>query len=89
MEGLSTIKLTKYIDPFHLLNKKHIIKIIRNQFTEYKTLLQTFSLEEQIDEINDMIKSLPNKKHVANIKDRRYDRIKELKHMRDNIINSL
>ena len=36
-----------------------------------------------------MIKSLPNKKHVANIKDRRYDRIKELKHMRDNIINNL
>ena len=74
--------------PFIYL-KKNIIKIIRNQFTEYKTLLQTFSLEEQIDEINDMIKSLPNKKHIANIKDRRYDRIKELKHMRDNIINNL
>ena len=29
---------------------------MRNQFTEYKTLLQTFSLEEQVDEINDMIK---------------------------------
>ena len=29
---------------------------MRNQFTEYKTLLHTFSLEEQIDEINDMIK---------------------------------
>ena len=69
--------------------KKNIIKIIRNQFTEYKTFVQTFSLEEQIDEINDMIKSLPNKKHIANIKDRRYDRIKELKHMRDNIINNL
>ena len=74
--------------PFIYL-KKNIIKISRNQFTEYKTLLQTFSLEEQIDEINDMIKSLPNKKDVANIKDRRYDRIKELKHMRDNIINNL
>ena len=74
--------------PFIFL-KKNIIKIIRNQFTEYKTFVQTFSLEEQIDEINDMIKSLPNKKHIANIKDRRYDRIKELKHMRDNIINNL
>ena len=62
---------------------------MRNQFTEYKTLLQTFSPEEQIDEINDMIKSLVNKKHIANIKDRRYDRIKELKHMRDNIINNM
>ena len=39
---------------------------MRNQFTEYKTLLQTFSLEEQIDEINNMIKSLVNKKHIAN-----------------------
>ena len=62
---------------------------MRNQFTEYKTLLQTFSPEEQIDEINDMIKSLVNKKLIANIKDRRYGRIKELKHMRDNIINNM
>ena len=62
---------------------------MRNQFTEYKTLLQTFSPEEQIVEINDMIKSLVNKKHIANIKDRRYDRIKERKHMRDNIINNM
>ena len=62
---------------------------MHNQFTEYKTLLQPFSQEEQIVEINDMIKSLINKKHIANIKDRRYDRIKELKHMRDNIINNM
>ena len=67
----------------------YIIKVMRNQFTEYKTLLQTFSPEEQIDKINDMIKSLVNKKHIANIKDRRYDRIKERKHMRDNIINNM
>ena len=62
---------------------------MHNQFTEYKTLLQTFSQEHQIVEINDMIKSLINKKHIANIKDRRYDSIKELKHMRDNIINDM
>ena len=62
---------------------------MRNQFTQYKTLLQTFSWQEQIDEINDMIKSLVNKKHIANINDRRYDRIKELKHMRDNIMNKI
>ena len=67
----------------------YIIKVMRNQFTEYKTLLQTFSPEEQIDEINDMIKSLVNKKLIANIKDRRYGRIKELKHMRDDIINNV
>ena len=62
---------------------------MRNQLTEYKTLLQTFSPEEQIVEINDMIKSLVNKKHIVNINDRRCDRIKELKHMRDNIINNM
>ena len=62
---------------------------MRNQFTQYKTLLQTFSLQEQIDEINVMIKKLVNKKYIANINDRRYDRIKELKHMRDNILNKI
>ena len=62
---------------------------MRSQFTEYKTLLQTFSLEEQVDEINDMIKSLVNKRHIANIKDRRCDRIKERKHMRDILINNM
>ena len=62
---------------------------MHNQFTEYKTLLQTFSQEHQIVEINDMIKSLINKKHIPNIKDRRHDSIKELKHMRDNIINDM
>ena len=62
---------------------------MRNQFTEYKTLLQTFPLHEQIDEITVMIKKLVNKKHIANINDRRYDRIKELKHMRENILNKI
>ena len=62
---------------------------MRNQFTEHKTILQTFPLHEQIDEINVMIKKLVNKKHIANINDRRYDRIKELKHIRDNILNKI
>ena len=63
--------------------------MMRNQFTEYKTLLQTFLLQEQIDEISDMIKKLVNKKHIANIKDRRYDRKEELKRMRDNLKNKI
>ena len=63
--------------------------MMRNQFTEYKTLLQTFLLQEEIDEISDMIKKLVNKKHIANIKDRRYDRKKELKRMRDNLKNKI
>ena len=62
---------------------------MRNQFSEYKTLLRFFSPKEQLNQSNDMIKSLVNKKHMANIKDRRYDRIKQLKHMRDNIINNM
>ena len=62
---------------------------MHNQFIEYKTLLQTLSPKEQIVEINDRINSLPNKKHIANIRDKRYDRIKELKHMRDYIINNM
>ena len=62
---------------------------MHNQFTEYKTLLQILSLEEQLDEISNMINSLVNKKQIANIRDRRYDRIKDLKHMRNNIINNL
>ena len=66
-----------------------ILKVVRSQFTEYKTFLQPFSLAEQVDEINDMIKSLVNKRHIANIKDRRYDRIKERKHMRDVLINNM
>ena len=58
-------------------------------FTECKTLLQTFSQEEPIYEINEMIKLLVNQKRIANIKDRRCDRIKELKHIRDNIISNM
>ena len=49
---------------------------MRNQFTEYKTLLYKFSIQEQIDEIN-MIKKLTNKKQIANTRDRIYDRINE------------
>ena len=60
-----------------------------NHFTKYKPLLQTFSLQEQIDVIYAMIKKLVNKRHIANIKDRRYDRIKELKYMREDIFNKI
>ena len=52
-------------------------------------MLQILPLEEQIDKINNMIEPLVNKEHIANIKDRRYDSIKELRHMRNNIINNL
>ena len=80
LEGNTTANLTKYIVSSYQKKKKEKISLknIRigmcNQFTEFKTLLQAFSLEEEIDEINDMIRSLSNKKLIASIKDRRYDR---------------
>ena len=60
---------------------------MRNPFTDYKPLLDTFSHNEQINEINQKINELANQKQHVNIIDRRYERIKELKHMKNNIIN--
>ena len=62
---------------------------MHNQFTEFMKLLQTFSLQDQIDEINDMIKKLANKKHIANVKGNRYERIKELEHMKNSLKNKI
>ena len=53
----------------------------QNRFKESMVLLQTDSLEEQIEEINKMITFLSNKKHISNIVDNRYERIKQLKHL--------
>ena len=61
---------------------------MRNSFIDYKTLLDTFSYEEQIDEINQKIHELAHKKYHANKIDRLYERIKELKHMKNNINKS-
>ena len=52
-------------------------------------MLQILSLKEQVDEMNNMIESLVNKKHVANIRDRRYDEMKEIQHMRNDKIKNL
>ena len=62
---------------------------MRNPFTDYKSLLETFSYDEQINEINQKINELANKKQHANIIDRRYERIKELKRTKNNIVNIL
>ena len=51
----------------------------QNRFKEYMILLQNDSLEEQIEEINKMITFL------SNIVDNRYERIKQLKHLRENL----
>ena len=60
---------------------------MKNPFTDCKTSLSTFCYDEQINEKNQKIYELVNKKQPGNIKDTRYERIKELKHMKNNIIN--
>ena len=56
--------------------------MLYNSLTEYKNILQTFTLEEQLNQIESTMKSLQTRKHKGNIKDNRYERIKELKHMK-------
>ena len=53
---------------------------MRNPSIDYLRLLQTFTIQEQIDETNDMIHKLD-----ANKQDKRYDRIKKLKHMKNKL----
>ena len=68
------------------LEKIFVIMPNQSRFKEYMILPQTDSIEDQIEDINKMITSLSNrKKHVSNIKDNRYERIKQLKHLRENI----
>ena len=58
----------------------------QSRFKEYMILLQTDSIEDEIEDINKMITFLSNrKKHVSNIIDNRYERIKQLKHFRENL----
>ena len=60
---------------------------MRNPLADYKILLDTFSYEEQINEKIQKIDKLAHEKHHANKIDRQYEQIKELKHMKNNIIN--
>ena len=53
--------------------------MLYNSFTEYKNILKTFTIEEQLKPIEATIISLATRKHKGNIKDNRYKRIKELK----------
>ena len=43
---------------------------MRNKFTEYKKLLQTFTVHEQVNQINETMKSLVKRKHISTINDR-------------------
>ena len=52
---------------------------MRNPFTDYKTLLKTFSYEEKINEINKKKKyEIANKKQHGNKIDNRYEQINNL-----------
>ena len=52
------------------------------QCTSYKTLLNIFSNDEQINEINQKINELVNRKQHRNMIDNRYEQIKVLKHIK-------
>ena len=62
---------------------------MRNPHKDYSRLLQTFTIQEEIDEINSMIHKLATDKCQANIQDKRYDRIKELKQTKNNLAKKL
>lgn len=61
--------------------------MLYNSFTKYKNILQTFTIEEQLKQIESTIMSLATRKHKRNIKDNRYGRIKELKHIKNIFLN--
>lgn len=62
---------------------------MRNPHKDYSRLLQTFTKQEEIDEINGMIHKLATDKCEANIQGQRYDRIKELKQTENNLAKKL
>ena len=62
---------------------------MRNSFSDYKKLLSTFTYEEQINEFNQKIYEVLNKKQNGNLVDTRYKLIKELKQMKNNTISRL
>ena len=60
---------------------------MRNPCADYKILFATFSYQEQRNEINQKINEILHKKQHAKMIDSQYKKIKELKHMKNNIIN--
>ena len=62
---------------------------MRNSFSDYKKLLSTFTYEEQINELNQKIYEVLNKKQDGNLVDTQYKLIKELKQMKNNTISRL
>ena len=63
--------------------------MLYNSFTEYKNILKTFTIEEQLKPTEATIISLATRKRKGNIKDNRYKRIKELKDMKKLLLNEV
>ena len=85
MEGLGLHFCQWIIKCFfkYIINNEKLVYWLQN------IILRTFSYDEQINEINQTINELVNKKQHGNKIDRRYEQIKDLKHMKNNIINRL
>ena len=60
-----------------------------NSFSDYKKSLSTFTYEEQVNELNQKIYEVLYKKQDGNMVDTRYELIKELKQIKNNVINRL
>ena len=58
---------------------------MKNPYSDYLKLLDTFTDEEKINAINIRINKLHTDKDIANIKDNRSDRIKQLKHIKNKL----
>ena len=64
-----------YIENHYILFTLLII-MLYNSFIEYKKILNTFTLEEQLRQIDATINLLATRKYKGTIKDNRYERIR-------------
>lgn len=58
---------------------------MKHAYREYLKLLDNFTNEEKINEINIMINKIQAGKCIGNTIDNRYDRIKQLKQIKNSI----
>lgn len=58
---------------------------MKHAYREYLKLLDNFTNEEKINEINIMINKTQADMFIGNTRDNRYDRIKQLKQIKNSI----
>ena len=66
-----------------------MINMLYNSFTAYKNILKTFTIEEQLKQVEATINQLATRKHKGNTTDDRYKRLKELKDMKKLLSNNV